>query len=76
MFYNLPNKICMAHGVVNETARLINVKPPLINDILFKGRREARSFCPKELVIFLLLKQEKLKMYWVSCSALQKDGHS
>lgn len=66
----------MAHGVVNETARLVNVKCPLINDILFKGRQEAHSFYPKELVIFLLLKQEKLKMYWVSCSALQKDGHS
>lgn len=51
------------------------MKPPLIKDILFKGRREAPSLYPKELVIFLLLKQGKLKMYWVSCSKLQKDGH-
>lgn len=52
-----------------------NMKPPLIKDILFKGRREDPSLYPKELVIFLLLKQGKLKMYWVSCSKLQKDGH-
>lgn len=50
------------------------MNPPLIKDILFKGKREAPSLYPKELVIFLLLKQGKLKMYWVSCSKLQKMG--
>lgn len=51
------------------------MKLSLIKNILSKGRQEAPSFYPKELVIFLLLKQGKLKTYWVSCSELQKDGH-
>lgn len=47
----------------------------LITGVLFKGRREERLHCPKELAIFPFLKQRSLKIRWVSFKRLQKERH-